>query len=817
MTISTQTRKAGPYVGNGVATAFVFNFKVFAKTDLVVVRAAAGAETTLVLDSDYSVVLNGDQDNNPGGTVTCPISGTPLSAAQTLTIGSVVPDVQSADLQNLSGFYPQVIEDALDRRTIETQQISEKLGRTLRGPISDLAALADLPTAAARAGKFMAFDALGQPIVSTGGVTGVAVETVVQTVATIAALKAMTGMAANQQVVSLGYYAPGDGGGGNFYWSAASTATDNGGTTIIPNSAPVAGRWLRPLKRFVDIREFGAKVDAIADDAPPLRAAMAHLNSLGGGELKLAPGIHLLSSLTADANPYKCFSALYPNVCITGVPGASVLKAASGLSIANQWNFFVIRTGTSFDNIRVSGITFDFNGANNLVPAPPGTYRPCIAIWVIVNSTGVGRFVEVDHCIFKDNPGANSVSVIDDAPAAGVNAMEKVFIHHNTFLNFGYPVNNSANVNNQDHSCIYAACNELIISDNIFTQAFTVAEGVSIGMSAIDFHSQVAVVSNNICNNTHTFVTQQNNFHSAREVLISGNVCEDTDRLYVYFDSGTGSVLESLRISENIVGIRASARALPCVDLFSATLAETPFNVVIDGNQFNYKSGSLTGRNTPVVKVRRAENLQITNNHIWNAIGRAIHYVVNVATSNLFIKDNIIGSYGAGNVVGSKVGIEIDTTGAAGNNLRAYIENNIITSGATREAGIIFNGGLLELVVNNNDIIGATKKCTTSSFNVTNYYIRRGITTVSALLNFAAPGAVPGQVVQNVTVTGCALGDMARVSAPVAMPANYILAANVIAANTVAVQWTQIAGAAVDPDGGGGGFYQISVDLMQTD
>ncbi|MDE1154418.1 MAG: hypothetical protein PW735_01665 [Acidobacteriaceae bacterium] len=79
MTISSTTRRAGPFAGNGVTTVFPFAFKVFAKTDVsVAVVDSQGNQTALTLDSDYSVALNADQNANPGGNITYPISGTAL-------------------------------------------------------------------------------------------------------------------------------------------------------------------------------------------------------------------------------------------------------------------------------------------------------------------------------------------------------------------------------------------------------------------------------------------------------------------------------------------------------------------------------------------------------------------------------------------------------------------------------------------------------------------------------------------------------------------------------------------------------------------
>lgn len=164
MTISSADDPvAGPFEGNGSQTAFPFAFKVFAKTDLILVRLTGGAQTTLVLDSDYSVALNADQDNNPGGTVTYPISGSPLPSGSKLTATTNLDAVQTTDIQNLGGFYPQVIEDAFDRGVMLIKQIKETLGRTLRFPISDGAVGVELAPASARIGKLLTFDSVGDP------------------------------------------------------------------------------------------------------------------------------------------------------------------------------------------------------------------------------------------------------------------------------------------------------------------------------------------------------------------------------------------------------------------------------------------------------------------------------------------------------------------------------------------------------------------------------------------------------------------------------------------------------------------------------
>lgn len=135
MTISSAIRKAGPFPGNGATVAFPFSFKVFAAADLVATQAVAatGAETTLLLTTHYTVALNADQNVNPGGTLTM-LTAPP--AGYTLTLTSSLAYLQPTDLTNQGGFYPSVINTALDRLTIFVQQLAEALGRSLKTAIS---------------------------------------------------------------------------------------------------------------------------------------------------------------------------------------------------------------------------------------------------------------------------------------------------------------------------------------------------------------------------------------------------------------------------------------------------------------------------------------------------------------------------------------------------------------------------------------------------------------------------------------------------------------------------------------------------------
>jgi hypothetical protein len=135
VTISSSTRKAGPFTGNNTTATYPFAFKIFQASDLLVVRTSlTGVETTLALTTDYTVSLNADQNSSPGGSVTL-VAGN-LATGLLLTMTSQVPYTQTTDLTNQGGFYPQVITNALDKVTIAIQQLALDASRSVKVDLS---------------------------------------------------------------------------------------------------------------------------------------------------------------------------------------------------------------------------------------------------------------------------------------------------------------------------------------------------------------------------------------------------------------------------------------------------------------------------------------------------------------------------------------------------------------------------------------------------------------------------------------------------------------------------------------------------------
>lgn len=133
MTVATSTSKSGPYAGAGTVGPFTVGFRFLANDHLLVVQADAdGVETVLVLDTDYTVTGAGAGS----GAVTLAAS---LPVGQSLTITRDVPFTQEADYVNNDSFPAESHEQALDLLTMQTQQLSERVDRAAKLPVSSTA------------------------------------------------------------------------------------------------------------------------------------------------------------------------------------------------------------------------------------------------------------------------------------------------------------------------------------------------------------------------------------------------------------------------------------------------------------------------------------------------------------------------------------------------------------------------------------------------------------------------------------------------------------------------------------------------------
>lgn len=351
MTISSTTRVAGPFIGNGTATVFPFTFKVFAAADLDVIRlnTSTGVESTLVLNSDYTVTLNGNQNTNPGGSVT--LSAGALATGLTLTITSDIANLQPTDLTNQGGFYPEVITDSLDRATIQIQQMADDLTRSIKTPISDgLALNMELPTASQRANSFLAFDASGEPTVVTSGSSGAPATitrqvfsgTGSQTAFTLASNPGALGNSA--QVYIGGVY------------QQRSTYTISG-TTLTFSQAPVAGTDNIEFVNFLT-SNIGATSADLVTYTPSGTGAVARSAASKFGDVVSVKDFGAVGNGVAD-DTAAIHSAIAAAVAVNGsvyFPSGRY-RVTSGYT--NATNNSLVMFGEGFDYYAVSAATAD--------------------------------------------------------------------------------------------------------------------------------------------------------------------------------------------------------------------------------------------------------------------------------------------------------------------------------------------------------------------------------------------------------------------------------------------------------------------------
>jgi hypothetical protein len=118
-------------------------------------------------------------------------------------------------------------------------------------------------------------------------------------VATIADLKALSGGAFGTVQVT-GYWIAGDGGGGIFRWDSSNSGAENGGTLLLPNSAPAVGRWVRIYSGALNLKWFGAKGDG-SDDYSAIVQALGVAKGFGGTVIIPNQSFSFSASITLDS------------------------------------------------------------------------------------------------------------------------------------------------------------------------------------------------------------------------------------------------------------------------------------------------------------------------------------------------------------------------------------------------------------------------------------------------------------------------------------------------------------------------------------
>lgn len=136
MTVESGTTNKIREEGNGSKTAFDFSFRIFAKTELLVykvVRATDVQGDALVLDTDYTVAINGVDNSltTVGGTVT--FTEAPTSLQDSLIISNYNFD-QESDYPTVGNLPEVKFENNVDKLTLMAIQLKEANVRSVKVP-----------------------------------------------------------------------------------------------------------------------------------------------------------------------------------------------------------------------------------------------------------------------------------------------------------------------------------------------------------------------------------------------------------------------------------------------------------------------------------------------------------------------------------------------------------------------------------------------------------------------------------------------------------------------------------------------------------
>lgn len=159
--ITAVTRRV-VYTGSAGVGPYAFTFPVISQTDIAVYKNS----TKLTLTTNYTVTVS---SANGTGSVTLVVAAT---GSDRITIIGARAIERTTDFVTAGDLKASSLNEQLDASIILIQQLAEENKRTLKAPQFDPAAVEDggtlsmvLPTSTSRAGKTLAFDTDGNPVV----------------------------------------------------------------------------------------------------------------------------------------------------------------------------------------------------------------------------------------------------------------------------------------------------------------------------------------------------------------------------------------------------------------------------------------------------------------------------------------------------------------------------------------------------------------------------------------------------------------------------------------------------------------------------
>jgi len=328
----------------------------------------------------------------------------------------------------------------------------------------------------------------------------------------------------------------------------------------------------------IDVREFGAKGDGVADDRAAIQSAIDNA-PFSGAIIFFPAGVYLLKSFH-PSNLHSGILRMKSNITFAGTGAGSEIRLHAGWYAKKLFNIFSNydnadpnRFGT-YNNIGFRDLLINANGASN-------TYSGVSGPRVVIQFSDTSN-ARVERVTFT---GINVSNVIGIGGRSG-RSSTGFWVYGCTFID---PT--SGDTKNLDHSTIYSVSTNTFISGNKFFN--TTNRGKSISTAA-EIHASNSTFTGNTVEayRQALYLASQEN-KLIDNIIVDNNTARDMNAYFATFWGDSDSnVVRRVKITNNKVRFNPTEPSIDGTTQFIGTTSKGFFaEVTISGNVVMTTSG----------------------------------------------------------------------------------------------------------------------------------------------------------------------------------------------------------------------------------
>ena len=425
--------------------------------------------------------------------------------------------------------------------------------------------------------------------------------------------------------------------------------------------------------RNVNVKWFDAKGNGVKDDTEAIQKAINYVGDLGGGFVYFPPGTYIVH----PQNDQRI--ELRSNITLAGAGESSCLKikddAGDYFTVFGQLNNGPKDTlrGVTIRNLRIDQNPKG-NTTCNISKSNPNPYhrQHVFSFYNFENIT-------IEHVSFHPTTSMNTIT-LNKRTARFANVK-------NCFFNFE---RGKSTDKKYDNSAIYFQCFEHMAIGNQFTTK------VGEGAGAIETHTGISIISNNMIKNYHVGVHVQHADHPHPNMNIQGNNLIDVGRGVLLW--GNEDIpLENVNVSNNLIKVNNLERnVLPIGGIICAS----------NSHKSNIINMNIIGNNIMFQEEKEDEDREIN-----------LTYVAGIGLDHKFLKKQNINITNNTINKSPSLGISLGNFNNTGTSENVMIQGNSITNAGHAPYGnkkrknfIEVRGQLLNVLVANNIILETYEK-----------------------------------------------------------------------------------------------------------